>query len=97
MEVELCDNVSLREGPVAKWIRHPTTNRKIAGSSPAGINFCLLGRIFGCNTECKNVTGADLSYTVSIKKGPVAQWIRHPTTNQKIAGSSPARIKFCLL
>ena len=38
MEVELCDNVSLREGPVAKWIRHLTTNQEIAGSSPARIN-----------------------------------------------------------
>ena len=27
------------------------------------------------------------------KSGPVAQWIRHLTTNQGIAGSSPARIK----
>ena len=24
--------------------------------------------------------------------GPVAQWIRHLTTNQGIAGSSPARV-----
>ena len=37
MEVELCDNVSLREGPVAKWIRHLTTNQEIAGSSPARV------------------------------------------------------------
>ena len=26
-------------------------------------------------------------------RGPVAQWTRHLTTNQGIAGSSPARIK----
>ena len=26
--------------------------------------------------------------------GPMAQWIRHLTTNQGIAGSSPARVKF---
>ena len=82
---------------MTKRIRHPTTNRKIAGSSPARIKFCLLRRIFGCNTECKNVKGAGLSNTVSITKGPVAKWIRHPTTNRKIAGSNPARIKFCLL
>ena len=31
--------------------------------------------------------------TGSITSGPVAQWIRHLTTNQGIAGSSPARIK----
>ena len=75
---------------------HPTMNRKIAGSSPARIKFCLLGRIFGCNSECKNVKGAGVCITVSIVEGPVAKRIRHLIPNQEIAGSSPARIKlFC--
>ena len=29
--------------------------------------------------------------------GPVAQWIRHLTSNQGIAGSSPARVVFMFL
>ena len=32
-------------------------------------------------------------FIVSVN-GPVAQWIRHLTTNQGIAGSSPARVAF---
>ena len=30
----------------------------------------------------------------SLVKGPVAQWIRHLTTNQGIPGSSPGRVVF---
>ena len=37
---------------------------------------------------------ADLARNVTL--GPVAQWITRLTTNQEIAGSTPARVKkFC--
>ena len=32
----------------------------------------------------------------SFKKGPVAQWIKHLTTNQGIPGSSPGGVAFFL-
>ena len=47
-----------------------------------------------CNTDCKHVMIAEQCDDVSIREGPVAKWIRHLTTNQEIAGSSPARVKF---
>ena len=93
----LCNDVSIREGPVAQWIRHPTTNQKIAGSSPARIKFCLLRMTFGCNTCCNTaIETLKLCNNVFITEGPVAKRIGRLTTNQEIAGSSPARTKlFC--
>ena len=38
------------------------------------------------------VAGKFAVEAVQSKTGPVAQWIRHLTTNQGIAGSSPARV-----
>ena len=40
------------------------------------------------------VTVSYRSYHSTFNTGLVAQWIRHLTTNQGIAGSSPAKIKF---
>ena len=38
---------------------------------------------------------ADLARNVTL--GPVAQWITRLTTNQEIAGSTPARVVACFL
>ena len=37
-----------------------------------------------------------LIYHIYASRGPVAQWIRHLTTNQGIPGSSPARVNIFL-
>ena len=85
--------VFIMEGPVAQWIGHLTTNQGIAGSSP------VRTKLFFCDEFLVATLVERLKYWkhsklhVSVKKGPVVQWIGHLTTDQKIAGSSPVRIK----
>ena len=57
-------------------------------------NSCAINRARTCQTS---MTYWSLGGVLIIIEGPVAKWIRRLTTNQEIAGSSPARIKFCLL
>jgi hypothetical protein len=77
---------------VAQWITRLTTNQKIAGSSPARIDRILCGKDLDrlvWQGEHSN------SYNYNVR-GPVAQWTMRLTMNQKIAGSSPARINMVL-
>ena len=52
-----------------------------------------LGALFWCNIKSIMLrTMHDHEISPRIYSGPVAQWIRHLTTNQGIPGSSPGRV-----
>ena len=58
--------------------------QKVAGSIPVvGSSYELL-----CGAFSKTLFGAFLN-------GPVAQWIRHRSTEPEIVGSSPTRVMCC--
>ena len=77
-------------GPVAQRIRHLTTNQGIPGSNPGRIVF-----VEGAEAASGRWTVAKLEtkYLEQLIIGPVAQWIRRLTSNQKILGSSPSRVE----
>jgi hypothetical protein len=47
-----------------------------------------------CKDACNKANLVKFTFSHYRSVGPVAQWITRLTTNQKIAGSSPARIDF---
>ncbi len=79
-------------GPVAQWIRPLTTNQGIPASSTGRVDILL--HIIALIISMNNISHIRLE--LHLPTGPVAQWIRHLTTNQGIPGSSPGRVNISL-
>ena len=73
---------------LAQWLERSAVNRKVAGSIPAG------GVVFFFSF-CDGVSGGvNRLKCIFFRCGPVAQWIRHRSTEPEIVGSSPTRVSF---
>ena len=70
--------------------------RKMSHTFPYGVLsscYSSLGALFWCNIKSILLRFMhDHEILPRIYSGPVAQWIRHLTTNQGIPGSSPGRV-----